>query len=84
MKISNIPQRKFCIIENWEFENVNEHVWKSCILDIRWTSRGIEPLIPEVFFVLVEGCTKKGQETEGKICLKNVKMEIICGNGEVI
>ncbi len=41
-KTSNIPQRKFCIIENWEFENVNEHVWKFCILDMRWTSRGIE------------------------------------------
>jgi hypothetical protein len=36
------------------------------------------------FFVLVEGCTKKGQQTEGKICFKNVTMEIICGNEEVI
>jgi hypothetical protein len=26
----------------------------------------------KVFFVLFEGCTKKGQETEGKICFKNV------------
>ncbi len=44
---------------NWiyffeEFENVNERVWKSCILDMRWTSRGIEPLIPEL---LVEWLT---------------------------
>ncbi len=40
----------------------------------------------KVFLVLFEnvGCTKKSQETEGKICFKNVTMEIICGHEEVI
>jgi hypothetical protein len=44
----------------------------------------VEDFGGRVFFALFEECTKKGQQTEGKVYFKNMTMKIICGNEEVI
>jgi hypothetical protein len=43
----------------------------------------VEDFGGKVFFVLFEGRTKKGQQTERKFCLKNVTMESRVGRNPI-